>query len=268
MYNNKIKFSVLLSVYFGEKRENLKLALKSIYDDQILKPDEIILVEDGALTEELYSEINYQLENLKGILKLVKLEKNSGLGNALKEGVLHCNYEWIARMDTDDISYPERFFKQVKFIENNPSVDVLGTFMTEFIGDRNNKICIKDAPLKRIKKYIKYRDPVNHPSVFLRKSKVLEAGNYQEIFLNEDSYLWARMYIIGAKFANIAEELVYFRVDDNTYKRRGGWKYIKAEWELQNRILDKYLFEELCKTYAKFYKKIYLFKNIKKEIKK
>ena len=146
----KTKFSVLLSVYFKEKRENLKLALKSIYEDQILKPNEIVLVEDGPLSEELYSEIDYQLENLNGILKIVKLEKNSGLGNALKEGVLHCNYEWIARMDTDDISYPERFLKQVKFIENNPNVDVLGTFMTEFIDDRNNKICVKDAPLERI----------------------------------------------------------------------------------------------------------------------
>ena len=152
----KTKFSVLLSVYFKEKRENLKLALKSIYEDQILKPNEIVLVEDGPLSEELYSEIDYQLENLNGILKIVKLEKNSGLGNALKEGVLHCNYEWIARMDTDDISYPERFLKQVKFIENNPNVDVLGTFMTEFIDDRNNKICVKDAPLERIENYMKY----------------------------------------------------------------------------------------------------------------
>ena len=213
------------------------MSLKSIYDDQILKPDEIVLVEDGPLTEELYAEINHQLDKLKGILKIVKLEKNSGLGNALKEGVLHCTYEWIARMDTDDIAYPERFKKQIEYIKKNPDIDVLGTFMTEFIDEITNKICVKDAPISNIDNYIKSRDPVNHPSVILRKSKVLEAGNYQEIFLNEDSYLWARMYSIGAKFANIPEELVYFRVDDNTYKRRGGWKYIKAEWKLQKEYL-------------------------------
>jgi len=155
--DKKVKFSVLLSVYFKEKRENLRLALKSIYEDQILKPDEIILVEDGPLSEELYSEIEYQLDNLKGILKIVKLEKNSGLGNALKEGVLHCNYEWIARMDTDDVSYPERFLKQAKFIENNPNIDVLGTFMTEFINDIDNKICVKDAPTRNIENYIKLK---------------------------------------------------------------------------------------------------------------
>ena len=235
--SENLKFSVLLSVYSKEKRKNLELSLKSIYDDQILKPDEIVLVEDGPLTEELYAEINHQLDRLKGILKIIKLEKNSGLGNALKEGVLHCTYEWIARMDTDDIAYPERFKKQIEYIKKNPDIDVLGTFMTEFIDEITNKICVKDAPISNIDNYIKYRDPVNHPSVILRKSKVLEAGNYQEIFLNEDSYLWARMYSIGAKFANIPEELVYFRVDDNTYKRRGGWKYIKAEWKLQKEYL-------------------------------
>ena len=235
--SENLKFSVLLSVYSKEKRKNLELSLKSIYDEQILKPDEIVLVEDGPLTEELYTEINRQLDRLKGILKIVKLEKNLGLGNALKEGVLHCTYEWIARMDTDDIAYPERFKKQIEYIKKNPDTDVLGTFMTEFIDEITNKICIKDAPIDNIDNYIKYRDPVNHPSVILRKSKILEAGNYQEIFLNEDSYLWARMYSIGAKFANIPEELVYFRVDDNTYKRRGGWKYIKAEWKLQKEYL-------------------------------
>ena len=65
----RIKFSVLLSVYFKEKRENLKLALKSIYEDQILKPDEIVLVEDGSLTEELYAEISFRVKEIQSIRK-------------------------------------------------------------------------------------------------------------------------------------------------------------------------------------------------------
>ena len=231
------KFSVLMSVYSREKPQNLKECFESIYDKQTLKPNEIVLVEDGPLTEELYTEIDIWKDKLKDILKIKRLEENSGLGEALKQGLLECSYEWVARMDTDDIAYPERFKKQIEYIKKNPDTDVLGTFMTEFIDEITNKICVKDAPISNIDNYIKYRDPVNHPSVILKKSKVLEAGNYQEIFLNEDSYLWARMYSIGAKFTNIPEELVYFRVDDNTYKRRGGWKYIKAEWKLQKEYL-------------------------------
>ena len=236
--NTKIEFSVLMSVYYKEKRENLKQCFESIYEKQTLKPNEIILIEDGQLTEELYEEIEIQKIKLKEILRTIKIEENSGLGNALKIGVLNCKYDWIARMDTDDIAYPERFLKQVTFLENNPQVDVLGSFMTEFSGEISNKICVKDALLDRIEKFIKYRSPINHPSAFLRKSKVLEAGNYEEKFIIEDYYLWIRMFSIGAKFTNIPEELIYFRVDDNTFKRRGGWKDVKAEWILQEKCLE------------------------------
>ncbi len=232
------KFSVLMSVYYKENPVYLKEAMESIYDKQILKPTEIILVEDGELTKELYQEIDRQKSRLKDVLKIVKLEKNSGLGKALNIGVLNCSNELIARMDTDDIAYPNRFKEQIKYFKDYPETDVLGTFMNEFTENTSNIICVKDAPLNNIEKYMKYRDPVNHPSVIFKKSKVLEAGNYQEILLNEDSYLWRRMLKKGAIFKNIAEPLMFFRVSNDTYKRRGGWKYIKAEWELQNKYLE------------------------------
>ena len=100
-----------MSVYYKENPIYLKEAIESIYDKQILKPTEIVLVEDGKLTEELYQEINRQKKKLKDILKIVRLEKNSGLGKALNIGVLNCTNELIARMDSDDIAYPNRFKK-------------------------------------------------------------------------------------------------------------------------------------------------------------
>lgn len=233
-------FSVLLSVYQKEKAEYLKEAIESVYFNQILKPNEIILVEDGPLTEKLYSTIvDLKLKIGKNILKTVKLEKNMGLGNALRIGIEKCSNELIARMDTDDIAYPNRFEEQINYFKNYPETDVLGTFMSEFVDNIENIICIKDAPNNSIdmKKYMKLRDPVNHPSVMFKKSKVLEAGNYKEIFLNEDSYLWGRMLSKGYIFRNIQEPLVYFRTTDDTYKRRGGWKYIKAEYGLQKEFL-------------------------------
>lgn len=234
-------FSVLLSVYWKEKPEYLEQAIESIYFNQTLKPKEIVLIEDGKLTDELY-EIIKKLKNKIGdsIFKVISLEKNMGLGNALKIGVENCSYEYIARMDTDDIAYPERFEKQFLYLKENPDIDVLGSYMSEFSGSIDNIICIKDCPSNDIdmKKYMKLRDPVNHPSVILKKSSVLAAGNYQEIFLNEDSYLWGRMLVKGFKFKNILEPLIYFRVNDDTYKRRGGWKYIKAEYELQRKFLE------------------------------
>lgn len=232
------KFSVLLSVYKNEKPEYLKKAIESIYFEQTLKPVEIVLVQDGPLTIELYDIIKALKIKLGDILKIVELEKNSGLGVALNRGILECKNELVARMDTDDIAFPDRFEKQIKYMIDNPNVDVLGSYMSEFIDSIENIICIKDAPIKDIKKYMKYRDPVNHPTVILKKSKVLEAGNYEEILLNEDSYLWRRMLVKGAKFYNLPEPLLYFRITNNTYKRRGGIKYIKAEWILQNKYLE------------------------------
>jgi len=233
-------FSVLLSVYQKEKAEYLKEAIESVYFNQILKPNEIILVEDGLLTEKLYSTIaELKLKIGKNILKTVKLEKNMGLGNALRIGIEKCSNELVARMDTDDIAYPNRFEEQINYFKNYPETDVLGSFMSEFVDNIENIICIKDAPNNSIdmKKYMKLRDPVNHPSVMFKKSKVLEAGNYKEIFLNEDSYLWGRMLSKGFIFRNIQKPLIYFRTTDDTYKRRGGWKYIKAEYGLQKEFL-------------------------------
>lgn len=251
----KREFSVLLSVYKNEKAEYLKKAIESIYFEQTLKPNEIVLVEDGPLSDELYTVIKELKLKLKEILKIVKLEKNSGLGIALNKGILECKNEFIARMDTDDISHPARFEKQMKYIKENPKVDVLGSFMCEFIDDINNIICIKDVPINNIESYMKYRDPVNHPTVFFKKSKVLEAGNYQEILLNEDSYLWRRMLIKGSIFGNIPEPLLYFRVSNDTYKRRGGWRYVKAEWILQKEYfklgvinVNEFIINIICKS--------------------
>ncbi|MEG1009485.1 MAG: glycosyltransferase [Clostridia bacterium] len=233
----KTNFSVLLSVYKNEKPNYLIECFKSIYENQELKPDEIVLVQDGPLTDELYEVIKNLKSQLKNILKIVPIEKNVRLGNALRIGIENCSNEIIARMDTDDIAFPNRFKKQIKFLEENPEVDVLGSYMNEFIDNITNVVAIKTAPLKDFKNYMKMRDPVNHPSVVFKKSKVLDAGNYIEILYNEDSYLWGRMLANKCQFANLDEPLIYFRVNDDTYKRRGGFQYVKAEIQLQKEFL-------------------------------
>lgn len=233
----KIEFSVLLSVYKNESREYLRECFNSIYKNQTLKPSEIVLVEDGLLTNELYSEIEILKKELGKILKIVKLEKNMRLGNALRIGIENCTYEIIARMDTDDIARSDRFEKQIAYMVENPDIGVVGSYMAEFSQSINKIVAIKKAPLSNFKNYMKLRDPVNHPSVMFRKQEVLTAGNYIEILYNEDSYLWARMLANGSLFANIPETLVYFRVSDDTYKRRGGWNYVLSEYKLQRLLL-------------------------------
>jgi len=126
-------FSVLMSVYKKENPEFLKLALKSIWDDQILKPDEIVIVKDGPLTEDLNETL--ELFSIEKPVKLIQLDKNFGLGIALNRGLQECTYNIVARMDADDISKPNRFKTQFLKFESNPELDVIGAAIDEFEND-------------------------------------------------------------------------------------------------------------------------------------
>lgn len=226
-------FSVLMSVYRKEKPQFLKESLQSIFS-QTLSANEVILVEDGPLTEDLDSVI-HEFEQQEPTLKIIKLPKNQGLGSALNEGLKYCKNEYVARMDSDDICFPERFEKQINYLENHPDIDVIGCWTKEFhLDNQKNKVItsIKRFPnsIWENFKYCTKRCPVEHPAVIFKKKSVLDAGGYQPCYLFEDYHLWARMFVNGAKFYNIAEPLLYFRMSDESFKRRGGYKYAISEY--------------------------------------
>ena len=231
------KFSVLMSIYYKEKPEYFKKSMESILNQE-LKPNEIILVEDGPLPKELNIEIEEFVKKNKKI-KIIKLEKNMGLGEALKIGVLNCSNEFIARMDTDDIAKPSRFKKQIKIFESNPEIDITGSVIEEFeeINGEISILGIRKVPEtdEKIKKKLKLSNAFNHPTVMFRKSKVLKAGNYNEEFNKlEDYYLWVRMALNNCNFYNIQESLLYFRVTENTSKRRSGIKMFLGDLGLHS----------------------------------
>ena len=145
-----MKFSVLMSIYNKEKPEYFNRAMQSIWDEQTVKPDEIVLVQDGKLTDELYNSIEQWKEKLKKIFKTIPLEVNVGLGDALNIGIKHCNFELIARMDTDDISLPNRFEKQLKVFENK-NIDICSTWVSEFEDDENKIISYRKLPEKTMR---------------------------------------------------------------------------------------------------------------------
>lgn len=226
-----INFSVLLSVYYKESPLYLSQALCSIIK-QSMPPTEIILVEDGKLPKTL-EEVISQFQENNSTIKIVQLPYNQGLGRALNEGLKHCSYELIARMDTDDIAKPNRFEKQIRIFEKYPDIDVCSAWIEEFENDTNNILSIKKLPEQHIDilKYAKHRCPINHPVVMYKKQAVLKAGGYEGF--PEDYRLWAKMIMNGAQFYNIQESLLYFRFSKNMIKRRGGWKYAIADIKSQ-----------------------------------
>lgn len=222
------KLSVLMSVYEKEKPEYLRECFDSLLQ-QTIKADEWVVVEDGPLTSELYATLDEYCTRYTGLIKRVPLEKNVGLGLALREGIIHCSNELIARMDTDDICREDRFEKQLKYMEQNPTVDICGSHIKEFCLSIQDVRSERKVPLTdlEIKKYQKRRDGVNHVTVMFKKSAVLKAGNYQSCMLMEDTLLWINMILTGAVFGNVDDYLVYARTGGEMFGRRGGLAYFK-----------------------------------------
>ena len=225
----KVKFSVLLSLYYKESSLNLRQSLDSIFYQSLL-PTEVVLVEDGPLTNELY-QIVAEYSQVYPELKVIPLPQNVGLGNALNEGLKHCSNDIVARMDTDDVAKTNRFELQMKVFEEHPEYDVVGAWIDEFEDSISNVISTRKLPENHdeIYKYAQKRNPINHPVVMFRKTAVEAAGGYKHFPLFEDYYLWVRMLLNGARFYNIQESLLFFRFSQDMFKRRGGFAYACTE---------------------------------------
>lgn len=233
-------FTVCTSVYKNDNPKYIKVALDSLLVDQLVKPMEIVLVQDGPVPEETSCVLKDYLNKYGECFHLIILEKNGGLGNALKIGVENAKYDIIARMDSDDIAEPNRFEKQIAYLEEHPECDIVGGQITEFIGEPSNIVGRREVPLDNegIYNYMKSRCAFNHPTVMFRKSAVLSVGNYKDWFWNEDYYLWIRMMINGCVMANLPDVLVNMRSGLNQYSRRGGKRYFDSEIGIKKFMLD------------------------------
>lgn len=234
-------FSICTSVYKNDKPEYVRMALDSMLVHQKVKPSEIVLVQDGPVPECLSTLLQEYEVKYPSVMHIIRLEKNGGLGNALKLGVENAKYDVCARMDSDDICLPDRFEKQLAYIEAHPECDIVGGQMTEFIDTPDNIVGRRDVPLtnEEIYQYMKSRCALNHVTVMFRKESVLKAGNYQDWFWNEDYYLWVRMMIEKCVFANIPDVAVNVRSGADQYARRGGKRYFDSEIGIKKLMLKE-----------------------------
>lgn len=231
------KFSVLMSVYCRERPEFLDAALASVFG-QTVPPDDVVLVKDGPLTSELDAVVErYCREHPQ--LRIVPLVRNVGLGAALNEGLKHCRYDLVARMDTDDVCLPDRFERQLTVFQEHPEYDIIGGWIDEFSNDPEYPETVRQLPETHdeIRRFFRSRSPLNHVTVMFRRPDVLAAGGYQPFYLLEDYWLWGRMLHNEAQFYNIPAVLVHVRGGRTMAARRGGWRYAKSEIRLQHEFL-------------------------------
>lgn len=225
-------FSVLMSVYEKEQPDNLDSALRSVFA-QTLPPIEVVLVKDGPLPASLEAVIARQSAAHPEI-RVLGLDHNVGLGAALNAGLACCTHDLVARMDSDDLSTPDRFERQISLFIDDEQLAVVGTWVAEFESDPARTYAVRSVPEHPddVARIARRRCPVNHPTVVFRKACVQAVGGYSAKHLQEDYYLWVRLIMAGYRFRNVPATLVLMRTGGGLYDRRGGLKYAKAEINL------------------------------------
>lgn len=235
-----VSFSVLISVYIKENPFFLEKSLNSLMC-QTLVPNEVILIRDGLLTEDLDSVINYFESRYPDIFKIVTLPLNKGLANALNEGLKFTKNSIIARMDSDDICFSNRFEVQINYMLAN-NLDIVGGQIVEFSKNVEDVISIRKVPLnhEEIVEFMKFRSPFSHPTIICKKHCFETLNGYDSNIFPEDYDFFVRAYLADFKFGNVKENVLYFRLGENlseAIKRRWGIKYAINELKLYNKFL-------------------------------
>lgn len=229
-----MNFSVLMSIYYKENSAHFDECMQSVWDTQTLKPSEIILVKDGKLTPVLEQMIEKWKNKLGSILHIISLSENVGTGKAKNIGLNHCQHEIVCIVDTDDICVADRFEKQINFFKNNPTIDIVGGQIYEFVDSIHNTSGKRIVPCyhEDLLKFAKSKTPFNNMTIAYKKNAVLAVGGYQHHLWMEDYNLFLRLIANGSKLHNLADFLVYARIDNGMHARRRGWQYIKSEKQL------------------------------------
>jgi len=219
--------SVIFSVYWNDDPDHFLQAFNSVCQ-QTRPASEIIIYVDGRVSVRL-AQLLTCLSTSTGV-RTIWGEKNIGAGLGRHKAIIDSENEIIAIMDSDDISLPDRFEKQLRFMESQ-NLDVVGGFIEEFESRPGDCKIVREVPLlySDISKFCKFRCPMNNVTVMFRKEAYFRAGGYSSQRVGEDYLLFYRMIKLGVSMANIPEVLVFVRAGYGMFKRRRGFSYWLAE---------------------------------------
>lgn len=221
-------YSVLMSVYYKDSPDELRQSIDSMLGQTAIC-NQFVIVEDGLVSNDLNKLIEEYKRLHPNLFTVVKLHKNGGLGNALNEGLKHCRNELIARMDADDISFPDRCMKELQKFDENPDLCIVGTQINEFENSINNVVSVRRVPCdyESIRKFARRRSPFNHPTVMYKKSVIEKLGGYPTLNRKEDLWLFIQAVNSNCYCENLREPLLYYRTSAQNKKRRKTWTNCK-----------------------------------------
>jgi glycosyltransferase involved in cell wall biosynthesis len=225
-------FTVLMALYGGDRVELFEAAVHSVFANTLL-PNQFLIVVDGPIPSNLRASLQI-LETQYPLIEFVNLPENKGLANALNIGLQLVKFAWVLRADADDMNLPERFATLATVCEENPKVQLVGSAIIE-VDEDAQPLAIRELPCtaEEIHQFAKTRNPFNHMTVAYRLDAVLECGGYPNIFLKEDYGLWCIFLAKGYAVMNIKTILVHASAGMNMFRRRGGLRYAKSEWQMQ-----------------------------------
>jgi glycosyltransferase involved in cell wall biosynthesis len=231
-----MNFSVLMSVYSKENSSYLRKSLESVFASS-LTPTELIIVEDGPLTDLLYLCLDEFEAKYQKIIKRLVLKNNMGLGIALNYGLKICSNEIVFRMDSDDVCIHSRFEQQLLAFKDDKDLVIIGGWIEEMDSNLVLSLGIRKVPSKSndIEKFKNFRNPFNHMTVAFKKSIILAVGGYQDMPGYEDYFLWLRV-LRKYKGKNIGKVLVKARAGKTMIARRQGLKFLNNEFHFQYTI--------------------------------
>lgn len=226
---NDKQYSVLMSVYIKDKCEYVKSAIDSMLN-QTVKPEQYVIVEDGEIGGDIKELLSGYKKEYPDMFTIVKIKNNSGLANALNEGLKVCRNELVARMDADDISKPERCEQELNLFNEYENLDICGCNIDEFYSSPEKVQSSRIVPYEyeEIKRFMKRRQAFNHPSVMYKKTKVIENGGYPLLKRKEDFDLFSKMINNGCYAMNINKSLYLYRADKGNYMRRKSLTNVKS----------------------------------------
>ena len=240
------RVTVLMPVYNGEKY--LVEAVDSILG-QTYKDFEFLIINDGSTDKTVEIVQSYNDPRIR----LVNNDENLQLAAALHRGLQLTGSEYIARMDCDDISFPERLSAQVDYLDNHPDVGALGSGFQIIDGD-GKKI---GAPVRFPSEHgflrwsLPFYSPIAHPTVLMRRPLLIEAGGYlsevisgREKYSGEDYDLWRRLSKI-TRLANLRRPMIYLRKHGKNVTRIYLDEHLKNTEKISCLILSDALNEDV-----------------------
>ncbi len=245
---NAHHISVIIATYKGEKPEYLDRALRSIWDDQKRKPDEIVLVEDGPLTTGLCSVVDAWKEILESRLVVIEKPVNQGLAAALNDAIEVAHGDLIARMDSDDISLPDRFMLQEQYMDEHPEVDILGGSIREF-NDEGTLSAVQRYPatMQEVLRTMYKASPLAHPTVMYRSSFFKAGYRYSSKYhICEDVTMWYDAAAGGRVINSLQDVLLEFRRNPSVMQRRSrekAWSEFLAYNDGISRLYGKFSYK-------------------------